>query len=313
MLQNFTISFYAIFPLFLLILLGNILKKMQIIERNIVPELNKLLFNVLFPCLIFCSTYGADFESQKNIKLAIYIAGIAIFFWFATIPFAKKISKNNRTQGAIVTCINRTNFVVISLPVLVNLFGEKINSYIAFPIFALLLVNNIVSVIILELFRQNEISFMKIGRDIIKNPLIIATVSGAFFMIFGLAIPQVLYTTINSIGNTAVPLALLLLGASIELSTFRTNRSLLFICLFGKLILIPAAGAIAGYIIGFRDVDIVVIVTFLAAPIATTSYTMAMQLNSDEDLTRDCVFLSTSLCIISFFIWIFLLKMLQLF
>ncbi len=313
MTQSLIISFCAVFPLFLIISLGCILKKARVIEDAAIPSINKLLFNVLFPCLIFCCTYGAKFKGTNNAELAAFIAGIALFFWIGTIPFAKKISRESKTQGAIVTGICRTNFVVISLPVLANLFGDDISSYIAFPTFALLIINNIVSVVILELFRQGDTDIKVLIRNLIKSPLIISTLLGIICSILNLSIPEVIHSTIKLIGDTAVPLALLLIGASMQYSTLSANKKLLFICNFGKLILLPGIGGLVGYLMGFTGADMVIVVTFLAAPIPSTSYTMAMELDSDVVLTRDCVFLSTSLCMITFFLWIFLLKALQVF
>ena len=177
----------------------------------------------------------------------------------------------------------------------------------------MLIINNIVSVVILELFRQGDTDIKVLIRNLIKSPLIISTLLGIICSILNLSIPEVIHSTIKLIGDTAVPLALLLIGASMQYSTLSANKKLLFICNFGKLILLPGIGGLVGYLMEFTGADMVIVVTFLAAPIPSTSYTMAMELDSDVVLTRDCVFLSTALCMITFFLWIFLLKALQVF
>ena len=91
MTQSLIISFCAVFPLFVIISLGCILKKARVIEDAAIPSINKLLFNVLFPCLIFCCTYGAKFKGTNNAELAAFIAGIALFFWIGAIPYAEPI------------------------------------------------------------------------------------------------------------------------------------------------------------------------------------------------------------------------------
>ena len=87
----------------------------------------------------------------------------------------------------------------------------------------------------------------------------------------------------------------------------------IFICVVGKLIVVPGIVTSIGALLGFRGVPFVTLLAFFAASPTTTSYTMADQMDSDSDLARDSLGFSTLFVTFTMFCWIFIYKTLGMF
>lgn len=114
----------------------------------------------------------------------------------------------------MIQAIYRSNFIIMGAPLIANLFNtDKI------PLTALLLAvvvpfYNVSSVIILEIFRGNDISAKKIFSGIAHNPLLRSALLGLILSILHITLPTVIEKPISEIAKAASPLALIILGAS---------------------------------------------------------------------------------------------------
>lgn len=313
MLQNLIIAFEAVAPMFLTIAVGYGIKKMGMLDSSSIKQINKVLFKVLFPCLVFCSLYGESVEEAFDAKLIGYSMGIALLLWLLTIPFVMKIEKSNRSRGAMIQAINRSNFLVVGFPVVNNICGNESSAAAAATIIGMLLLSNIMSVTVLEVFRGSKPNPIHILKEIFMNPIIIATMIGVIFMLLRLNLPYVIESTVLSLNRIATPLALLAMGASIDFKSVGKRKRNLLICLTGKLVVVPGIVAVVGMILGFRGTAFVTLLAFFSAAPTTTSFTMADQMDSDSDLARDCVVFGSALVAFTMFCWIFIFKSLGIF
>ena len=313
MLQNLIIAFEAVAPMFLTIAVGYGIKKMGMLDSSSIKQINKVLFKVLFPCLVFCSLYGESIEEAFDAKLIGYSMGIALLLWLLTIPFVMKIEKSNRSRGAMIQAINRSNFLVVGFPVVNNICGNESSAAAAATIIGMLLLSNIMSVTVLEVFRGSKPNPIHILKEIFMNPIIIATMIGVIFMLLRLNLPYVIESTVLSLNRIATPLALLAMGASIDFKSVGKRKRNLLICLTGKLVVVPGIVAFVGMILGFRGTAFVTLLAFFSAAPTTTSFTMADQMDSDSDLARDCVVFGSALVAFTMFCWIFIFKSLGIF
>ena len=152
----------------------------------------------------------------------------------------------------------------------------------------------------------------KMIKGILTNPLIIASVVGLIVLLSGIKLPGIIRTAVNDVAKIATPLALILLGASINLSKVRGNLRQLAVAICGKLIIIPFVGISIAAILGMRGGDIALLIAALASPTAVSSYPMAQQMSGDGELAAQIVAFGTVLCIVTVFLWVFVLKQLGL-
>lgn len=313
MFQNLVIAFEAVTPMFIMLAVGFAIGKARMIDEHCIKNINKILFKVLFPLVVIQNLYGATLDEALDVKLIAYSVIMAMLLWIMTIPAVMKVEKNNRTRGAMIQAINRSNFLVIGFPVINSISGGENIAVAALTIVGMLLVNNIFAVLVLEIFRGTKPNLRHIIKEIMGNPIIIATAIGVILMVGGIKLPYVIEEAAFSLGGIATPLALAVMGASLDLKNIGKRRKNIFICVVGKLIVVPGIVTSIGALLGFRGVPFVTLLAFFTASPTTTSYTMADQMGSDSDLARDSLVFSTLLVTFTMFCWIFIYKTIEMF
>lgn len=307
-MENLILSFNIVLPIFLILSLGYILKKLKILDELTTKNMNSVNFKVFLPLLLFYNVYKTDLSVVFNPKLLIFsiISVILVFLLlFIIIPL---LEKDNRKRGVIIQGIFRSNFVIFGVPVCEALFGQNATGVASMLIAVVVPLFNFLAVICLEIYRGGNINFKKIIKGIITNPLIIASIIGLFFIYFKIKLPTPIEKTINDISKIATPLAFILLGSSFTFSAFSVYIKQLSITILGKLIIVPGIVLYIAALLGFRNVELTCLLSVFASPTAVSSYTMAEQMDGDSILAGQIVVLTSIISIITVFLWIFILK-----
>ena len=307
-MENLILSFNIVLPIFLILSLGYILKKLKILDELTTKNMNSINFKVFLPLLLFYNVYKTDLSVVFNPKLLIFsiISVILVFLLlFIIIPL---LEKDNRKRGVIIQGIFRSNFVIFGVPVCEALFGQNATGVASMLIAVVVPLFNFLAVICLEIYRGGNINFKKIIKGIITNPLIIASIIGLFFIYFKIKLPAPIEKTINDISKIATPLAFILLGSSFTFSAFSVYIKQLSITLLGKLIIVPGIVLYIAALLGFRNIELTCLLSVFASPTAVSSYTMAEQMDGDSILAGQIVVLTSIISIITVFLWIFILK-----
>ena len=171
---------------------------------------------------------------------------------------------------------------------------------------------NILAVITLETFRGGKPSVKKMLIGIAKNPLIIASVLGVAFNLLNIPLPSAVHKTITDLGKVATPLSLVALGASFTFASAAAFRKQLIVGVSGKLVVCPLIMVTLAVLLGLRAEMLVPVLIFFAAPTAVSSFPMAQQMDGDGELAASLVVFTSTLSILTIFIWIFVLKTLAL-
>ena len=224
MIQNLVIAFQAVTPMFLLIAVGYFIQRKKFLDAHSIKKVNTMLFNTMFPCVAFYSLYGANIHEAFDPALIGYSVLMAILLWSLTIPLVMKLEKDPAKRGAMIQAINRSNFLVIGFPIVENICGKENLAATALTIVGMLLVNNIFAVVVLEVFRGSRPKPLHMLKEILLNPIILATVVGTLCMVTEIQFPYVIEKTITSLGSTASSLALVVMG-SCHLHCRKIDRS----------------------------------------------------------------------------------------
>ena len=156
----------------------------------------------------------------------------------------------------------------------------------------------------LEKFRGGKVNAKRICIGVVKNPLIIGALVAFLFVLTGIKMPMVLEKTVRDVSKIATPLALIILGGSFAFSTLCFNWKSLLIIVIGKLVLVPVCFLSLGVAVGFRGVELSALLALFASPTAVSSFSMAQQMEADDELAGQIVVM-TSLCsIVTIFCWI---------
>lgn len=309
-MQNFIIVAGLVVPVFLIVALGYLLKKLGMINDNFVKLSSKIVFTVSLPALIFSEISKTDFTQIFSLKLIVFAyAGTLItffFVWFISIPTLK--TATDRTvfiQGSF-----RGNMAIIGLALIVNMYGinnlGKASILLAFTI----PIYNILSVIALTvpLRRERQLNIIETLVEIIRNPLILAVIFSMPFSYFKLKLPFIASETINYLAVLALPLALLGIGGFMNFSEIKKGFSLSVYSTVLKLILFPLAMTYLAYLFGFRGYDLGLLFILFACPTAVSSFIMAEAMGSNSKLAANILLMTTLISIITITFGLFILK-----
>jgi len=307
-MENLILSLNVILPLFLTMSLGYLLKYLNMFDDNTLDKMNNIVFKSFLPMLLFYNIYKTDLKGVFNLNLIIFSATCVVALYLTLYLIVPLIEKDNKKCGALLQGLFRSNFVIFGIPIIESLFGsEKIGVptllvAIVVPLF------NALSVLALETFRGGKPNFKKIFIGVIKNPLIIASCLGILTLILKIKLPTPIEKTINDVSKIATPLSLILLGASFKFDEIKKYIKQTTIAVIGKTILIPCIMLPICIMFGYRGVELSTLMIIFAAPTAISSFTMAQQMDSDSDLAGQIVVFTSAFCVITVFVWIFILK-----
>ena len=313
MLSNFIVSIEAVLPMFLIMAVGVLIKRAGLIRPEEQKRFNRIVFICCFPPMMFMNLYGKHIEDAINVKLIVYAVSIVLILYALTVVVVLKIEKSPKSRGAMIQAIYRSNFVIMGIPIVQNVFGKGDLAITAVIVTVVVPIYNILAVVTLEVFRGSKPKFKDIIIDLAKNPIIIGAIFGILSIIFKVKLPDFIESPITLLGDAATPMTLLLLGASFSLDSVAKEKRNLIVCLVGRLIAFPLIGLTGAILMGFRGVALLTLVAMLTAPSAVTSYTMAQSMDSDYELAGNCVIFSSIFSCITMFLWIFILKSMGLF
>lgn len=307
-MENLILSLNVVLPLFITISLGYFLKYLNMFDNNTLDTMNNITFKSFLPVLLFYNIYKTDLHDTFNLKIIIFSATCVIALYLILYLIVPLIEKDNKKRGALLQGLFRSNFVIFGIPITESLFGSEKVGVAALLIAVIVPLFNILSVIALETFRGGKPDFRKISIGIIKNPLIIASCLGILTLLLKIKIPTAIEKTISDVSKIATPLSLILLGASFKFDTIKKYLKQTTIAVVGKTILTPCIILPICIMFGYRGVELTTLMIIFAAPTAISSFTMAQQMDSDSELAGQIVVFTSAFCVVTVFMWIFILK-----
>lgn len=308
-MENILVSSNAILPLFIIIIIGYILKKFKFYTDEAVSIFNKVVFKIFLPLHLFNSIYKNKLEvSGLDTKYVLYVVLSIIIIFVCSTLVVSYYEKDNKRKSVIIQCLFRSNFVIMGFPIINSIYGDAGVSTVAVLTAVVIPLFNILAVLSFNLFYEKKMEITKVIIDILKNPLIIGIVLGGLFSFFDIKIVDFLNKSLIEMGKIATPLAILLLGASFKEQSIKSNitRNLNIVIL--KLVIIPLVFISIGVVFGFRGVELLVAYIIFGGPIAVTTFTMAEVMGGDGELAGQMVILTTACSIISMFIGILIMK-----
>ena len=313
MFSNFIVALSAVVPLFCLMSIGAFVKYQKWLTDEELNHMNRMVFRVFFCCMMFHSIYTTDLESTFRPKLMLFGAGGVLVIFTLLMLIVPRIEPDNKRRGVIVQAIFRSNFVLMGVPIVANIFGDENIAVSTMMIAVIVPLYNILAVFALETFRGGKFALLPILKGVLKNPMILGAIAGATLLILGVHVPAPVLKPIGQISAATTPVALIILGASFKFGSTHEHRRQLLSCIFGRLILVPSLLLTAAILLGFRGIDFVTLIAIFGTPCAVVSFAMAQQMGGDADLAGNCVVFTSALSCFTIFCWILLFKTLGIF
>ena len=312
-MENLMISANAVLPMCLVMALGYGTRRLGWIRREEISAINKIAFRIFLPCLLYYNVYCSDLSGSFDPLLMAYAVGGVLLTFGLSLGYTLLTEKLPERRGVMIQGMFRSNYVIMGIPVATALLGADQLGTVSILIAVVVPLFNMLSVVVLEVFRGQKPKPLHILGQIAKNPLVIGSVLGILTLAAGIRLPHILEQTIQNISAIASPLQLFLLGAFFQFSGLKTYRRELVTVSAAKLIVAPGLFLGLGALLGFRDVAFVSLIGVFASPTAVNSFTMAQQMGGDAELAGDIVVTTSAASILTMFLWIFLFKSLGVF
>ena len=307
-MNNLVFSINVILPLVIEMALGQLLSITDVIDGNTSKKMNSAIFKLFLPVLIFYNVYTSEIADVFNANHILY-AVLSIFILVGILAAAVPLfEKDKKKIGVIIQGIFRSNFVIFGVPLSIALSGNSISGTVSVLVACVIPTFNLLAVIVLESFKGDKPDFKKILLGIASNPLIISSILGFVFLFAKIKIYAPVESTLKGIAASATPLALIILGASIDIKKIRGNTKQIAAAVTGRLIVVPAIFLSLAAMLGFRNGYLAILIALYASPGAVSSYPMASQMGADGELAAQIVMMQTCLCSVTVFLFIFILK-----
>lgn len=290
-----------LFPDFALIFIGFLLKRFSDWGDGFWAGLEKLVYYILFPALLFYATARTplDFDSTgKLIKVALaaVAAGIALGW------LAKPLFRTGPMvfESGVQTAFRFNSY--IALAAASRLAGDEGTSLMALIIGFAVPICNAAAVHALV---------HKTGgllRELARNPLLVATAGGVLFNLAGLHVPEVIGATLSRLSNASIALGLIAVGAGLRLSGLHDSKGIAAYFIGVKLMALPAIGFALGRWIGLPALQLQIAVLFCALPTASSAYVLAARMGGNGPLVAFLISAGTLLSVITLPLWLALTR-----
>ena len=268
-------SVLLLLPDFGLILLGWVLYRLLDVSAPFWSGLEKLVYFVLFPALLFNALARTHIDFGATAPLLVSGAaavGCGIVFGLLARPL---FGQYGNAFASRFQCAFRFNSY-IGLAVLGKLHGAAGVSAMGLLIGAMVPLVNFAAVYMLA--RNGKLG---LWREMVRNPLILATLAGFIFSLSGLTLPDPAAHFLGRLGEAAITLGLLAVGAALKLRGRSGSTVASCYLLAVKLLAVPAAALLLASSLGLRGVYFDTAVLFGALPTATSAYILAVRMGGD--------------------------------
>ncbi len=307
-MDDLYLALSVVFPLFCMMALGYFLQQIGMFTDEFLTKLNALCFKAFLPPVLFLSIYNSDFFGLFSVELVVYGVLSIIIAFILLLLLIPRIEKENANIGVIIQGAFRSNFVLFGIPVTASIYGAENTGVTAILIAFVVPLFNILAVLVLSMYSNKKQSTSQTIKNIMKNPLIIASILGFIFALTRIKLPVMFEEVLGDVSQIASPLALIALGGSFQFKSVGKYIKQLSITVLSKLVVLPAIAMGVAVWLGFRGMELCALMVMLTSPTAVSSYTMAQSSNANGELAGQVVVMTSLFSIFTVFLWIFTLK-----
>ena len=284
-------------PDFSLILFGYLICRYTALNRSVWQPVESLVYYLLFPVLLFQSIVKTpmDVGAASGLIAAGMLSGISSIALAYSLPYWPWLGKriDARDHAASAQVAFRFNSF-IGLAIAERLAGTQGLLMIAVLIGVCVPLFNVAAV--WPMARHGHHSF---ARELLRNPLIIATASGLAANLLGFSMPYWLDPTVNRIGQASLALGLMAAGAGMQFGSMATAKALAVAVLAIRHVLMPVIALALAWLFQLSPLQTTVLLAFSALPTASTCYILAARMGYNGPYVAGLVTLSTLLGMLS--------------
>lgn len=267
---------------------------------------NQLTYFFAIPAMLFRAIAKSDFKAQFDWQLVVGTLIPVLILFLLTWIYCLIVRMPHSKRGTFIDAGMHGNIGYIGLAVIFYYLGPEALSIGGILAGFLMIAHNALAVISLQIYSAT-VKSKNIGdlvKKIIGNPVILTSLLGILYSLTELPLPVIIDNTLTILGNLALPLALLVIGASLSFNQTRRHFKDVLILSFFKLLILPALGLLCYQYFGLSASIYLPGLVLLMMPIATVVYILSSQLKGDENLAVASISASTAFSAVSISLWL---------
>ena len=309
-MENLIFSLNATIPIFLMMLLGMLFRKLGWMDEVFAAKMNKFVFLVPLPVLLFEQLATVDFSEVWDIKFILFCFVVtAISITISTL--ISLLWKDRSIKGEFIQATYRSSAALLGIAFIQNIYGTA--GMAPLMIIGSVPLYNIMAVVVLSVFKPGNNSFdkalvKKTLKGIATNPIIIGIVAGFVWSALKLPMPLILHKTVSSIGATATPMGLMSMGATFEMKKATSKMKPTLVAVFMKLIGFCAIFLPVAAMLGFRNEEMIAILVMLGSATTVSCFVMARNMGHEGTLSSGVIMMTTLLSAFTLTMWLDVLR-----
>ncbi|MDE2417353.1 MAG: AEC family transporter [Burkholderiales bacterium] len=286
-----------LFPDFSLILIGFLVCRYTALNRSVWGQVDSLVYFLLFPVLLFHSIVKSplDLRAASNMIGAgwtLGFMGIGLAYVLPHLPWLRSHIRRRDHAGSAQVAFRFNSFIGLALAD--RIAGPTGIQWIAVLIGVCVPLFNVAAV--WPMARHGEKGFL---RELVRNPLILATASALLANLLGFSIPAWLEPTVSRLGAASLALGLMAAGAGMQFGALARSKTLAISVLSIRHFFLPMVALGVSHLFALSPVQTTVLLAFSALPTASSSYVLAARMGYDGAYVAGLVTLSTLLGMVS--------------
>ncbi|MDN6180023.1 MAG: AEC family transporter [Halomonas subglaciescola] len=294
----------ALGPLFALIALGTVLGVGRFLPASFWPQLERLVYFVLFPAMLVATLATAEISRVPVGRLAVVLLGAMAVFALALWRLRHRLGLEAAAFTSVFQGALRFNtYVGVAGAAALHAGPGATVAAVAVA----LMVPTVNVICVAGFVAAGTLGRGGLGKSalaLMKNPLILACLLGVGLNLSGVGLPGWSEDAVTLVGRAALPLGLLAVGVALRLpALLRLNRGV-FAAAGVKLVLMPGLALALAWLLRLDPISRDVALLFAALPTATSAYILARQLGGDAELMAAIITGQTLLAMLTLPLWL---------
>jgi malonate transporter len=293
--------FAALLPVFLLIVLGFVLRRSLLKEDAHWIGLERLVYYVLFPALLIDTLARVDlsavpiFGAGGAMMLSVMLMALLCLALWPLL--ARTVGLDGPGFTSMLQGAARWQ-TFVALSVASGLWGNIGIAVASVAMIAMIPLLNIISVAALARFAAPQrLSWPAVLLTIARNPFIWGCVLGLALNLIRLPIPEPIHQFADSLGRCSLATGLLVVGAGLQLEELHRPGATILLTILLKLAVMPAIAIALGLAFGLSGTHLAIVACCTSVPTSSNSYVLARQMGGDAPMMAQIVTLQTFLAL----------------
>lgn len=306
----------SILPIFIITILGKVIRVYWLQSKDFWRSLESLCYHMLIPVVLFNYISYADFGAFHLMKLILSLVIATLIISAGLILFNKKWELDGKLFTSIFQ--GSTKYSTYMFFALGDSLLDREGMVIVAVISAYMIIfTNIISIAVFAIYappeddisqQRGESKIISLLKNMIANPLILASILGFAFNHFGIDLSRSIHKTLFFISDSAYGVGLLCVGSNLRFDIMHINRFAIIITSMAKLVFFPVITFFIMKLAGVKDLAFKVGMLYSAIPTSTNSYLITKKLGGDHKSMSSIITSTIILSILSLTVLMYILR-----